>query len=816
MRGFLNNIQAQTQNVQSNLNNQAQNFQKELDAQKQGFQSKMQTANDNLGKKFDETTEKLDNAVNKIKDGIKNVLPPTEEDKFRNELLILSTNPDFQEYFAQSVSKRLASEFYIKLSSVGKSSNEISVLLKKNNFKEKEEDNKYISEFFIDLKPDIVPSTTLCATVNDKYNLLKEDKIKNFLKDAMVVYVELVQNDFQKLAEIITECKKIEKKRLKKKDAKFLIDEITELFEKPAMSGGLLIKGQQIDNTNKDDLFDGNIIKYIKDNVFYTVKKDATTGKIILNNCGSGVDLNDETKTNEILDSKKCIFVAEKEDPNNSCKQMHTHANAKDLDDYFYNETLLKILIKNKSVFSKCLRTKLSPVFNKVLEKLYGFREEELKTINLTYSDKSYPIRTDIEKLIEKMVCEIGIIKITDLEPFMNIVEPLNKNNINLLKNLLKNVKKKKEKESDKTQIQQIEANIDEIDAKVGELENSIKSETTKKREEEADAKAKAKSKAKEEAKAKEKEEADAKAKAKEEAKAKAKEEADAKAKAKEEADAKEKEEDAKYEQITKSATYSASGIDYYVKKDGKYQIKGRAIEVTKKSFPTNLTFKNVGNYYVTISEKCYVNKEDLKEDANKQKTEQEAKQKEGNQKEAKQKEAKQKEVKQKEANQKTELDFEGIPKGCNTIIPLVQDYNQQFNTLKNLNNKTRKFAQLILNGAVTRLDGIRSKSLNGDVGSAIKDACPPFPDWYNKNKLWFSNHFKQIIEYMNDYNKTRNIGDQISMPMNGTNPYSFSGGKTKKYKKKIFLTRKSSSQVSRKTRRHKRTSRSAYNLKWV
>ena len=38
---------------------------------------------------------------------------------------------------------------------------------------------------------------------------------------------------------------------------------------------------------------------------------------------------------------------------------------------------------------------------------------------------------------------------------------------INLLKNLLKNVKKKKE--TDKTQIQQIEANLVEINAKVGD-----------------------------------------------------------------------------------------------------------------------------------------------------------------------------------------------------------------------------------------------------------------------------------------------------------------------------------------------------------
>ena len=142
-----------------------------------------------------------------------------------------------------------------------------------------------------------------------------------------------------------------------------------------------------------------------------------------------------------------------------------------------------------------------------------------METINLTYSDKSYPIRTDIEKIIEKMVCDIGIIKITDLEPFMNIVEPLNKNNINLLKNLLKNVKKKKE--TDKTQIQQIEANLVEINAKVGELENNIKSDATKKKEakkkEEADRIAKEEADRISKEEAKKKEEADRLAKEEEE-----------------------------------------------------------------------------------------------------------------------------------------------------------------------------------------------------------------------------------------------------------------------------------------------------------
>jgi len=158
------------------------------------------------------------------------------------------------------------------------------------------------------------------------------------------------------------------------------------------------------------------------------------------------------------------------------------------------------------------------------------------------------------------------------------------------------------------------------------------------------------------------------------------------------------------------------------------------------------------------------------------------------------------------------DIDLEGIPEGCNTINTLILDYKQQFDTLKNLDRKKSRVAQIILNSAVTRLDGIRTKSLNGDNdGAAIEGRCPPFPDWYEKNKSWFSNQFKQITQYMNKFNKTKDESEQISMPMIDDNkPYNFSGGKTKKkkYNNKRFLTRKSSSRVSRKTRRHKRTSR--------
>jgi hypothetical protein len=738
------------------------------------MQTEMRKANDNLGKKFDESKEKLNNTLNKVND-IKNMLPPTEEDIFRNDLLLLSTQPDFQEYFAQKVSQKLILQFYKILPKLGSFSNNYSKLLETSQIAPFE--NEDISEFFTGVTPTITITPCTNVTNVDKYNLIKEEKIKKFLYDAMVIYADAIRKDFQKLADVIAECKTLEKIRLPKRSAIIQIEEVRRIFETSFMNGGLHIPdGQQIDKDNKAYLKNGSIIKYapfMKDIIFYTVKIDAA-GKMTLTDCSSEKNYIDIDK---ILDSKKCTLVSETDDPNNSCKQMQLKINKKDLDDYFYNEILLKILIKNESQFLKCLRTMLSPILNAVLTKLYGFAEMPFQPININYSENSYTMKNDdVNKTIGFLVCEIEKIQITDLNPFMNVAESLFEKQIDQLKKLSIKIKKKMENETDKIILEKLEKNIQEIQTKVGEIENYIKSETTKKREEEA----KAKAKEKEEAKAKAKEEADAKAKAKAKeeadakakAKAKAKEEADAKAKAKEEAT----EEDAKYEQITKSATYSASGIDYYVKKDGKYQIKGRAIEVTKKSFLTNLTFKNVGNYYVTISEKCYVNKEDLKEDANKQKAEQDAK--EQADKDAKDKA--EKEAREKEANEKDKLQK-------------IKDAPYKILGLKNTANKDE------ITKAYRKLARKYHPDINKDqeaiqIFQAIVNAKDillqnPIPEINNKSIHSYKNIIDQIPK-KEQYEKDKNI--KI-------------GGKTRTRKSSI---RKSSSRVSRKIRRHKRTSR--------
>jgi len=87
--------------------------------------------------------------------------------------------------------------------------------------------------------------------------------------------------------------------------------------------------------------------------------------------------------------------------------------------------------------------------------------------------------------------------------------------------------------------------------------------------------------------------------------------------------------------------------------------------------------------------------------------------------------------------------------------------------------NGKSKVAKMLLYAAVTRLDGLRTKSFDGD-----NDKCRPFPEWYIENQLWFLNQFEQIKEYMNRYNETKETKEDI---ITMSQPYDIRGGKTKK-----------------------------------
>jgi hypothetical protein len=335
-------------------------------------------------------------AANKIFENIKNIdfkTPLTEEDKFRAELLIFSTKPEFQKYFSQRVSQILVSEFYKLLSELGELSITYTQLLRQNqgvndeNDKNDDEHDENYSEFFTEPPIDInINQPCNNVVVVDKYKLVTNEKIKDFFKNAMILYFELVKEEFTKLGKVIKKYNKLKNKLLKKqkdildpedkKEAEEQIKQIKQQFDITHISGGF---GQERYKLNTP------IIEHVKN-----------------------------------------------------------------LDTFFYN-ILLRILINNNVEFLKCLRIKLSIILNKVLDKLYEIlplctiktptksaviseqgvadcafemhndvksatREKLDSNIqNYTYSDKD----NQIIKLTEKMFCITDF----DLQPFRSIVE---------------------------------------------------------------------------------------------------------------------------------------------------------------------------------------------------------------------------------------------------------------------------------------------------------------------------------------------------------------------------------------------------------
>ena len=514
--------------------------------------------------------------ANQFYENIKNIdfekykTPLTEEDKFRAELLILSTKPEFQKYFSQRVVQILVSEFYKLLSELGDLSITYTQLLKTSKLTLHDEDDENYSEFFTEPPIDInINQPCNNVVVVDKYNLVTNEKIKYFFKNAMILYSELVKEEFTKLGKVIKRYNKLKNKLKKQKDilepkdlkeAEEQVKQIKQQFDISRMSGGFFQPKMQISDDNKELLENDNVIKFTPGGFsnrvkFYQVKNN--------NNSLTLIECNDDSieitgpAADKILNSGNCEFVSN-DNRDNNCKTLQKiiDTKIKNLDTFFYN-ILLRILINNKDEFLKCLRIKLSIILNKVLDKLYEIlksatREKLNSNIeHYTYSDKD----NEIIKLTEKMFCITDF----DLQPFRSIVE-------------LSLVKKH-------NQIEAVKAHAQAEAAKVHAQAEADKAKIA----------------------------------------------AAAKAHAQSEADRIAKEEDAKYEQITKSATYSASGIDYYVKNNGIYTKKGKAIEVTKHSFPAKLVFKQIGhsgNYFVTVSENCYVIKEELEKDKVKQKAE--------------------------------------------------------------------------------------------------------------------------------------------------------------------------------------------------
>jgi hypothetical protein len=710
------------------------------------------------------------NAVDKLKKGlqfIKGSLTP--EDKYRHALLKLRKNPGFKNYFATAVNKVIVLNYYNVLIELGKYSRNYSDISKEifeitgeNTFDE--DDNLYseLNEESSGSERSERSEETDCAedaNINaDK--ILSDENIKNFLNDTIILCIPVIKQNFKTLGTIIDDYKKLKGKM-----------------------NGLLEKSER----------ENNVEIYFDD---FRILSDEAIKQI-----------------NAIFNDFDTSKMSGGEEIDN-------------IEDDFY-DALLKMSIGNRDNFSKLLKEKLHGILNKIIKQLYDIANCKHVIDDNDYHDDDYDM-----KFLEKTV-ETTDFNIEEFESRIN--------------ERIGDLKKKQESLTEKQSAfdKKAEENYDNLKEKSEENYNNFKekvksplkifrigdatSDATKKDDtatQNGGAKIFLPEALREEANAV----------------------SDSLSMVESQTEIQnENLEIVKFQKtligiikkmICKIQTNSEIDLDpfktivkpAFIEKKMQFRnlVKIWSKDFHEKQELLNEVLNKGSKDLVVLETKEYIKKIKTQIDIavkNQKEIKEYIKTKEEKQKEIDEKVAQEAKAKlaEEEAKQKAEedakkkvvqganleIDFEGIPKGCNTFMPLYLDYKKQFDTLKNLDGKSLRIAQLILNSAVTRLDGIRTKSLNGDNdGSAIEGRCPPFPDWYNKNKSWFSNQFKQITQYMNDYNKTRNEDERISMPMEREDkPYSFSGGKTKKKYNKRFLTRKFSSPVSRKTRRRRQTS---------
>ena len=166
---------------------------------------------------------KLGDAYSNLKENIKKLkVPLTEEDKFNHALLKLRTHPQFSAYFTSTINTVLVSEFYKILTQLGDYSKNYSHAVKKvaekTGLKIVDEDDDFYSDIYSDSSvsrlelPKCEEKEPEKPEVFDNINIdriIKKKNINNFLEDAMIINVPVIEEVFGKLNKIINEYKKL-------------------------------------------------------------------------------------------------------------------------------------------------------------------------------------------------------------------------------------------------------------------------------------------------------------------------------------------------------------------------------------------------------------------------------------------------------------------------------------------------------------------------------------------------------------------------------------------------------------------------------
>ena len=136
------------------------------------------------------------------------------------------------------------------------------------------------------------------------------------------------------------------------------------------------------------------------------------------------------------------------------------------------------------------------------------------------------------------------------------------------------------------------------------------------------------------------------------------------------------------------------------------------------------------------------------------------------------------------------ELDLTEIPSQCKSFRTLYNEYTAIKKRLRYLitENKPTRLVQIVLDGTVTRLAGLRAVSLRGGGGDI---GCESFESWYTKNKSWFTREFEEIKQLIKEYNQSQNYTEKLVLPFDGSKPFNFSGGKFRRTKRNQSKRRK-------------------------
>ena len=494
---FTKGLEGKADSFTNDLESKGDSFTSKADSFTKGLESKADSLTSEVESKADSLTSKVENKVNNVTKDLekeaesltndvtskalsmvpgastalsiesafnstiqKIMVPPTPGDKFRQALINLSTNTDFKYYFEHAINKIMVSEFYKILTTLGeyskKYSDSVEKIVEITGASMFDDDLDFYSDLNVfpasPINKDVESDCTLSSeSVTDKElkqlnvdQILEDADIEEFLEDAMIIGVPVIENIFELLGKTIEKYKNIRNKMnalLEKTDddiekhfedfrklsdeANEQINDIFNKFDTSNMRGGsnCLSEGKEPTMPSDKDDFKEQSLLY---------KPDKNT------------DCSDESAIK--LDQLKKLYEEKK--------------NRIDAKDDFYN-TLLRMCITGRNNLSKLLKQKLSIILNRIIKRLYDIANtkniingdeirndedfsdykylKEGEDKNVDFDPSEYPLfQQTIANTTKQLFCKIQKKPKIDTQLFKDIVKPAFINKMEQLRDLVK------------------------------------------------------------------------------------------------------------------------------------------------------------------------------------------------------------------------------------------------------------------------------------------------------------------------------------------------------------------------------------------